>query len=165
MLRADGVVADKVSVSRRIDLCYVGQSSTLSLPWEGIAATELAFHAAHVMRYGHRLGTPVQIVTARVRLQAPPPRFTLPPRRKGSAGVPCQWSTVHGITEKVAVWQREQLDVDATLRGPLIVIDPISTTWVAPDWMVTLDDIGSLVLSKPDCAARAESAKMRADLD
>ena len=163
-LAAEGVAGADLLIGRSIDLCYEGQSSTLNLAWLGVDKMVEAFHAAHAARYGHRLDAAVQMVALRVRLQAPAPAIALPRQPRRSVAGPCGASAVHGLGPPVPVWQRADLDPTATLPGPAIVIDPISTTWVAPGWQAGVDELGHLRLSKADCAPRAESAKMRVDL-
>jgi N-methylhydantoinase A len=153
-LAAEGVPAAAVTVARSLDLCYEGQSSTLALPWNGLAAAAAeGFHAAHLERYGHRLERPVQVVALRVRLQAPGPALALP-RRTGRGGAAIGLTTVHGVGA-VPVWRREDLPAAPGLAGPLVVVDANSTTWVAPGWLATLDELLDLRLSKADCAVPA----------
>ncbi len=163
-LAAEGVTAAELAVARSVDLCYEGQSSTLNLPWLEVDTLTGAFHAAHAARYGHRLDAPVQLVALRVRLQAAAPSVDLPQHVPPTHAAACAHSAVHGVPDPVPVWQRADLPAGLALPGPLIVIDAISTTWVAPGWAASVDGHGHLRLSKADCAPRAESAKMRVDL-
>lgn len=163
-LAAEGVTAAELAVGCSVDLCYEGQSSALNLGWLEVDILTEAFHAAHVARYGHRLDAPVQLVALRVRLQAAAPPVDLPHHVPPSHVAACGRSTVYGESRAVPVWQRAGLPAGQVLPGPLIVIDAISTTWVAANWAACVDEHGHLRLSKADCAPRAESAKMRVDL-
>jgi N-methylhydantoinase A len=77
-LVAEGVTVTDITTSFSLDLRYRGQSYTLNLPWQGIAATGAAFHVLHEQRYGHRLSTPVELVNLRcggLRWQVRPRRY------------------------------------------------------------------------------------------
>lgn len=163
-LSAAGVAPADLLIGLSIDLCYEGQSSALNLGWLGVDKLTEAFHVAYAKRYGHPLDVPVQMVALRVRLQAPAPAVELPRQRARAAAAPCGQSAVHGIGQPVPVWQRADLALAVSLPGAAIVIEPISTTWVAPGWQAGLDEFSHLLLSKADCVPRAESAKMRVDL-
>ncbi len=125
-----------------VDLCYEGQSFTFNVPWTTPDDVARDFHAAHEARYGHRLDLPVQLVTARVRKSAPPAAIALPRHTSRPPHAPVGASRIAGLTEPVPVWRREQLEVGEQLEGPLVVLDDIATTYVAPGWRLLLDEWG-----------------------
>nr|WP_309544670.1 hypothetical protein [Alkalilimnicola ehrlichii] len=76
-LRREGVADAEITARAAVDLRYVGQAYTLTVPWEGIAPTTEAFHRAHADRYGHRLEEVVELVNVRVAVTGPTPKRTL----------------------------------------------------------------------------------------
>jgi N-methylhydantoinase A/oxoprolinase/acetone carboxylase beta subunit len=55
---------------------------------------------------------------------------------------------VYGIDKPVPVYQREQLMDGHTINGPSLIVERVSTTWLALDWQCTVDSVGNLVLKK-----------------
>ncbi|MGA7801650.1 MAG: hydantoinase/oxoprolinase family protein [Gammaproteobacteria bacterium] len=150
-LAAEGVADEAIQVTRALDLRYLGQSYTLTIPWQGREAGLRAFHAAHEARYGHRLDAPVELVNLRVRVRGRPPAVAL--RSAGTArGQPCRRVAVAGVVSEVPVWQRSALGGGQHISGPGLVIDTVATTWLAPGWHGVVDGVGNLLLERP-CAA------------
>lgn len=145
-LAHEGVTSDSVSMERRADLRYVGQSYSLTLDFTDVDAMEAAFHAAHEKQYGHRLSRAVEIVTLRIAARAPQPQLTLPPAAT-DATTP-DLAAVFGYTQPVAIYRREQLPLDVVVDGPLIVAESTATTLVTPHWQVRRDAQGHLHLSR-----------------
>ncbi|MCF7985581.1 MAG: hydantoinase/oxoprolinase family protein [Thiohalocapsa sp.] len=153
-LAADGVDAltaeglDPLSLRREdsIDLRYRGQSYTLNVPWDGAAAVGSAFRALHRVRYGHDLELPVEIVNLRVRLTAPAPPVALPPALVQAAAV--RSVRVPDCDDPVPVLARTALEVGRQVTGPALVLDEVSTTWIATGWTAMRDGFGNLLLTR-----------------
>ncbi len=148
-LQAEGVAPAEITADCSLDLRYRGQSSTLTLAWQGIAATEAAFHRAHEQRYGHRLNTPVELVNLRCNLHgaAPPVRLPeLPPARPGAVvpGI----TRVSGCDNDVPVWPRALLGSGAAFAGPALITETVATTWLPAGWGCTVDAMGNLLLER-----------------
>ncbi len=146
-LREEGVSMQRVS--HRVDLRYAGQSTTLTLPWQGLARTVEAFHEAHRRQYGHRLEMPVELVNLRVGVeaeQAPPALPRLPARPPAE---PVAREPVHGVGE-VPRWTREALAPEQVIVGPALVSEAVATTWIAPGWTCRVDAWGNLRLERGD---------------
>ncbi len=110
-LAAEGVAETDIETTVSLDLCYQGQSSTLALAWEGDpAACEVAFHALHEQRYGHRLVLPVRRVNVRVRCQAAArsrPRRPWPAAPARRPGTPACRNCRHRCRSTVErIWHR-----------------------------------------------------------
>ncbi len=145
-LSREGISGDQLSEQRHLDVRYQGQAFTLTVPWaEDLQAGAEAFHHAHEARYGHRLDESLELVTLRVAIQGPRPPVSLPEYPEGSAE-PDSHVSVAGHAEPVPVWQRFALSPDKREPGPALVVDPVSTTWIAPEWCVRRDRHGNLHL-------------------
>jgi len=147
-LQAEGVAEAEIAVSRSLDLRYQGQSWTLNVSWTDPAGSEAAFHALHAARYGHRLERPVELVNLRVSLrsrQAPP---ALPRRPSAVPGAPAGHVSLPGHDGPVPLWQRDDLAPGQAIKGPALVTETVSTTWLAPGWTCVLDEYGNLLLER-----------------
>jgi N-methylhydantoinase A len=146
-LQAEGVASAEIHAAFSLDLRYQGQSSTLTLAWEGITRTEAAFHRAHEQRYGHRLDTPVELVNLRCNLQGAAPPVHMPelPSVQPDA-LPPGHASVQGCTGEVPVWPRVLLGSGATFAGPALVTETVATTWLPAGWQCRVDATGNLLL-------------------
>ncbi|MGH8567825.1 MAG: hydantoinase/oxoprolinase family protein, partial [Gammaproteobacteria bacterium] len=134
-----------------LDLCYRGQAHTLNMVWQGSVGRALdAFHQAHERRYGHRLGTPVELVNLRVALRGAAARLRLARPPSGRPAGPTRRITVYGVAAPVPVFERGALTVGQGLPAPAIIRDPGSTTYLAVGWQATVDDHGHLRLRDSD---------------
>ena len=142
----DGAV---LRFQRLADLRYTGQSATLRLPWdddrEALAAR---FHALHREQYGFEMEVPVELVNLRLRAEVeetpvvlPVPEAVTGPSRSGAA-------RVVGVEGVVEVHRRDALAPGQRLRGPAIVVEAVSTTWIAPGWVAENDVSGNLTLRR-----------------
>ncbi len=148
-LLQEGAVQAEIIARPSLDLRYLGQSYTLTVPWrkeEGVEASAEAFHLAHQERYGHRLDLPVELVNLRLQLQGPQPQLPLTEQEGGAKVEPVDFTTLHGIDEAVPVCSRETLAPGQELDGPALITERVSTTWLAPGWRCQVDPYGNLVL-------------------
>lgn len=145
----EGADAATLTAEAWVDARYRGQSFELQIPAEGWVE---AFHTAHEERYGYqRPETPVEAVTLRAVVSAPPLPLDVPPLRKADGDPPMEDTTVvHGgkAVDAKRVWRRD-LAAGHRLQGPLIVQEYSATTWVPPDWVVEVDSWGCLHLLRP----------------
>ncbi len=144
-----------IAFDRKIDLRYLGQEHSVTIPVDVARATVpailLAFHAAHERPYTFRLDdTPVEFVTFRLTATARVPRPTLAPigtdgrsaraaqkgRRRVSFGEEGE--------REAAVYERDLLPPGFEARGPLIVEEPSANTLVHPGQRLSVDDYGFL---------------------
>jgi N-methylhydantoinase A len=146
-MAGEGMVLRGFHAYPSLDLCYRGQAHTLNLVWQGSVGRALdAFHQAHEGRYGHRLGTPVELVNLRVALRGPAARLRLARPPSGRPASPTRWITMYGVAAPVPVFERGALSAGQGLSGPAIIADPGSTTYLARGWHATVDDHGHLRL-------------------
>ncbi len=148
-LLADGVATDDVRIHRSLDLRYRGQSYALTIPWQGVTATEQRFHETHESRYGHRLPLAVECVNVRVAAQGPSPEIRLPPMTTGSIDRALTGrSRLHGEPSSVPVYDRAHLPVDCSFCGPALITQSLSTTYLERGWRATVDKVGNLILNR-----------------
>jgi N-methylhydantoinase A len=146
-LREEGVMDADILEEPALDLCYRGQSSTLTLPWQDVATAITGFHQAHERHYGHRLDRPVELVNVRLGLRTPARELVLPEAR-GVAAPRSRRARVHGIDDEVPVYQGDELSPGFVLTGPALVVEPLATTWITPGWQAQTDRQGNLLLER-----------------
>lgn len=148
-LGPEGVIAAEVVCTDTLDLRYRGQSHTLEIAWS-TAPGEIAdaFHHAHEHRYGHRLDLPVELVTLRVRAEAPAPTLVLPERPDGHEATPAGSQWVHGCEQEVPVYRMSALVHGQRLQGPALVAAEDSTLWLTSGWQASVDGWGNLLLQR-----------------
>jgi len=148
-LIAEGVAAADIETEFSLDLRYQGQSYTLNLPWQGVAATSTAFHAAHEQRYGHRLDAAVELVNLRCGLQTSPPQLQLPLLADGASGSrELPLASLAGVAGPVPVWSRGDLWAGQVFAGPALVTETVATTWLPAGWRCRVDSLGNLLLER-----------------
>ncbi|WP_462329840.1 hydantoinase/oxoprolinase family protein [Thiohalocapsa halophila] len=147
-LSAEGIDPGDLRREESLDLRYRGQSYTLNLPWSGVAATAAAFQELHRARYGHSLSLPVELVSLRVRLTAPPRAAALPTVDTPLSAAHAATVPIAGCAAPVPLRQRASIGVGERLRGPAVILDDVATTWLAPDWEVERDVFGNLLLRR-----------------
>jgi N-methylhydantoinase A len=145
---AEGNDPEFLSVIKSVDARYQGQSFEIRVPWEDWVET---FHRSHESRYGYaRKETPVEAVTVRVMAEAPalPLSHAMLPEAEGEPSTEPGFAFHEGNEIQVSRVWRKDLRNGHTLRGPALVLEYSSTTWLPPDWRMEVDAWGSLHLSK-----------------
>lgn len=145
-MAAEGIDTRDLAYSPSVDLCYRGQAFPLNVPWDGLEGSETAFHEQHHTLYGHRLENPVELVNVRLGVAGKTLNLALADFAGTTGGDGPESSAVYGIDSPVPVWQRQQLESSREIAGPVIIMDTISTVYVAKDWCCRLDRAGNLLL-------------------
>jgi N-methylhydantoinase A len=145
---AEGNDPESLSVWNWVDARYHGQSFEIRVPWENWVE---GFHRSHEGRYGYaREGAPVEAVTLRVVTEAPPLLLSHTPLPDAEGEPPMEVGTAFHEGNEIRVprvW-RKDLRSGHVLRGPALVLEYSSTTWLPPEWKLDVDTWGSLHLSK-----------------
>ncbi len=139
------------ALERLADLRYQGQSFELTVPASSLDHLSDAFHAAHEQRYGFQIADET-IELVNVRLVA---TLTVARQRLRELGTPGRRrserrrrANFEGQWVEVEVLERDNLGLGSTLAGPAIVEFDEATCLVRPGWTGTVDDAGSLLLSR-----------------
>jgi N-methylhydantoinase A len=146
-MESEGAAAATLTAERWIDARYRGQSFELGVPASGWVES---FHRAHRDRYGYeRPDTPVEAVTLRVIVSAPPPPLEVPEAEAADrppAAIPARVFYRDREVEAVRV-QRSDLRPGHELDGPAIVQEYSATCWLPPGWRGRVDAWGCLHLA------------------
>jgi N-methylhydantoinase A len=162
-LVAEGVEEDAATVEHLVDVRYVGQEYTLSIPVEGPDEpsredfTELLqarFDEAHLARFGHsNPGAPVELVATRciglgdLGRIAPRPLGTGELAEEDAVRQPVVFD---GVMVETLVVRREDLPAGARIPGPAVVVETTATTVVPPGMELRVDDYGSMVITESE---------------
>ena len=144
--------------ARSVDARYRGQEHTVRVPVPpgpvSTAALELDFHELHRRRYTFDLQgeAAVELVTFHVSAHGRAPReaaVPTPSARPGSTPAPKRPRVVDFDLDgehSAAVYERDDLPIGFSVRGPLVVEEPTTTTLVHPGQTLEVDDYGNLVI-------------------
>jgi len=159
-LESDGHSAAEIGAQCVLEVRYVGQSSTLPVPFDPDApeSAELIsrFHAHHLQVFGHAApGEPTETVSLRVRawVSTPRPSFAqmyaasdFPSAAPTDAAQREVYFGPAGGRRLTPVIPRAQL-AESELAGPLLIEDSDTTVVVPPDVSAQVDSSGSILLS------------------
>jgi N-methylhydantoinase A/oxoprolinase/acetone carboxylase beta subunit len=145
-LRAEGARAIRHELW--LDMRYRGQSYELEIALTPRFVAD--FHSTHRRTFGHSTASAaVEVVNIRIRAVAGE-SAAKPKRIARHAGKPAPVSNgrviVGGQERSVPIYDRDSLGADARIRGPIVVVELSSTTYVAPEFTLRVDDFGNLQL-------------------
>lgn len=159
-LEADGFNGSEVQTEYAIDMRYMGQEYTLTIPVGGelypgrpdfAQAVSARFDEAHKARFGHsNPGAPVETVTLRTTvLGAMPKPEPVPEGRVEDAEVPSETEEIvfEGAPHQTPVIRREVLKPGMEIAGPAVIVEQTATTVLPPASALTIDPFGSLIIS------------------
>ncbi len=136
-----------IQISQTIDVRYQGQSNAINLPWHDMQNIEQAFHHKHKESYGHDLDVAIELVNLRVRAIERQQAFELS-EWEPTVAPEGKTITMPGIETPVLVIDRAALSVAQKIKGPVLITEPSSTTWLAEGWETEVDTVGNLKLVK-----------------
>jgi N-methylhydantoinase A/oxoprolinase/acetone carboxylase beta subunit len=158
-MRKDGFVEEDVVLERSLDCRYFGQSYEINVPCRSGASPESVltdFEKLHEKTYSYRhQGRDVEIVNLRIKAVAVTPKIPLtklPERRSANprtALSKTQWITARSRRVEAPVYDRSRIEPGMKIRGPALLVDPESTTYLPPGYGARADRFLNLVVSKP----------------
>jgi N-methylhydantoinase A len=158
-LRRDGFAEDKIRIDRALDLRYAGQGYEITVACTPAEVTMLAslrkkFDAEHKSQFGHMAPQePVEVVSYRLRGigLVPPidmPKFLPQGFKLADALRETRQVRFDGKTVSCPVYQREKLDVGATVGGPAILDQFDCTTVICAGQVARVDDWKNLIVAE-----------------
>jgi len=150
-LRSQGAETSAIRVQKTYDARYSGQSFELDVPHApDLGAVAQHFHEEHRKRYGYAtLDEPVELVNARLTTIGALARL---PSQRVSNGVPApSGNRFRGVwidarSRNAPIFDRETLQPAWSTHGPAVVEQYDATTYVAPGWSVSLDNMNVLTM-------------------
>jgi N-methylhydantoinase A len=165
VVAAAGIAVERIDVSFELDMHYVGQTHTVSVPLPvaltpgGIGVTEImvrtAFDKAYAAAFGRLLpGIPMRIVSLRTAAVgyrppfdlsafAPGPDASMDKAAKGSRPV---WHA--GAWCETRVWSRLDLPAGAIIEAPAVLEQPDATIFIDPGLRGRVDHLGNVIVER-----------------
>jgi len=155
------VKLDGLATVVELDMCYVGQTHTVSVPLtigaDGVidaSTIRQAFEATYRTAFGRLLeGVPLRVLSLRVAAIGRRPKFDLAILAPGTGtlaaaerGERTVW--FDGRPHTTRIYDRLALPVGAEIPGPAILEQPDATTWIDPDLTGRVDRFGNLILTR-----------------
>ena len=162
-LDREGVDPGRRSAAHSVDIRYAAQEYTLTVALESAAEPTVPgflktiagrFADLHQARYGHaNLGAPIEFVMLRTAafgdLGRPAPQ-RWPAATHSTFPHEIRQVVFDGAARDSIVVRRDDLFVGHTFDGPAVVVENTATTVVPPGHVVTIDEIGSLIIGRKD---------------
>ncbi|MDE9451928.1 hydantoinase/oxoprolinase family protein [Aliiroseovarius sp. Z3] len=172
-LAGDGFGDDDISISRTLDMRYVGQVHECTVeigPFEVTEETlgdiKAAFHARHKELYTydepHNSVEVVNVESAITGHVAKPDRMHIAAgngaesARKGHRDMVFN---ADGVPQQTPVYDGSALGAGDTLQGPAVIEEVTTTIVVEPGWTVNLHETGTYVLTADAKASESVAAK------
>ncbi len=151
LLRADGFADDRHDHSFSVDMRYVGQSFTLSIPCDPETATwdalREAFHGRHEQTFG-RADRHSDVELVNIRLFSlgliDKPELAFPPVEGGDPVIEMRQVWFNGGWTDCPIIDRTKMAAGETFTGPMIIEEAGGTSVVPPGWKITVHASGSL---------------------
>jgi N-methylhydantoinase A len=159
-LDEEGIGRETGRVEHALDIRYVGQEYTLTIPLTGKEEPSSSdfdnaiadrFHAAHDKRFGHsNPGAPIEFVVARSTALGDLGRATPKPQESnGKTGYPSTTTEVVFGRQPVRTRMilRDDLPVGATVEGPAVITEATATTVLPPGSSLQVHPLGALIVT------------------
>ncbi len=157
-LQSEGFAPDKRQFLRFVDVRYLGQEHSVSVPVQSLSSEEDVarlreeFSEIHERHYGHAMTDPVEIVTLRSRSIGLVERPQLPLLAERDSGelVPFAHRDVYqesGSRVSYKVYDRDHLRAGDRFNGPAVIVEHTSTTVMHSGDTATVGQLGEIIIS------------------
>jgi 5-oxoprolinase (ATP-hydrolysing) len=151
-VEAEGIAPDRMRPARRLlDLRYVGQDSTITVPRPPDGDYRSEFQARHQQLYGFTFpGREVEVQAARMELVGEtekPASDTYGVRERRPRARERTRAYFDGRRHHTAVFERHELAPGDRIAGPAIIIEPVCTLVVEPGWTAEVTEHNDVLLS------------------
>jgi N-methylhydantoinase A len=166
-LTTEGMDPKQARFARELDLRYTGQGYELRIPLDGLFKDRLnseslarareRFDERHAQIHGHAAKErPVEVVSYRVRVRVPVPKYQAH-EEKPPATPPTIAEAVKGkrtvyfdgrTSTEATIYERDRLEVGATISGPAIIEQFDATTVIPASWTAQVDRRRNMILQR-----------------
>jgi len=149
---SEGIRKSSITVENSVDMRYVGQSHELMLPFKNGYIGD--FHKLHKKTYGYsNTDYQIEVVNIRVRVIGKTKKPSLSKRvnigsmneealtQKKKCYFRGKWLTAD-------VYNRNSVRADSRLKGPALIVEDTSTTFLPPEFICNVDDYENLIIEK-----------------
>ena len=143
-------------IIKKVNLKYAGTDSTLTIDFNSEGAVmQQDFATEHQTRYGFiqpEKELVIESVTVESIRQMNPPQETIVTRTRpwGEPPTPVETVGMFALNKwhDAKVYKREELQPHDCIVGAAIIVEPISTIIIEPNWQVTISDRNYLILER-----------------
>jgi N-methylhydantoinase A/oxoprolinase/acetone carboxylase beta subunit len=157
-MKKDGLSEKDIRIFPFLDLRYFGQSYEITLPYLSRSTRPLSFisdfHKAHKKLYSYYHGQrPVEIVNIRVKSVGAGKKIKLkrlPLHDTSPEKALIKKQTIHykGKPYKASVFKRAFLLPGNRMKGPALIADAESTTFLPPNYALVVDGFLNLIIQR-----------------
>lgn len=157
-----GIPSDRIRHVRSLDMRYEGTEAYINVPAGPGAGLREAFERSHFQLFGFsKPGHPVEVVNLRVETRGETVKIEEPARAAQSHEVDPSLAveavtvhfdllaldgTRHLRAMRTPVYRRTALPLGATVKGPALIVEDVSTVVVDPGWRAQVNGRGHLVV-------------------
>jgi N-methylhydantoinase A len=151
-LKKEGININNFISKKMLDLRYKGQSYEIITPWQGsINKTKKEFNRLHEKLYGFsRDDAQIELVNVCVRIKIPSSRLTFTPlsSTRSKPKIFCAKNCVIKTKNlKIRHYLRDSFPRYYEIKGPALILEDHSTTFIPPEFDLYVDGFGNLILS------------------
>ena len=161
-LLAQGIAAEAITIVPTARLRFAGSDSVLTIPCTDAARMDAAFRASHRQRFGY-CDAGAAIIVEALSVEALGQAGGLSVASAVPETAAATAATAALLPGEWPVLARTALAPGEAVQGPLLIIDPGSTTVVEAGWQARLPEEGSLVLTRTAPLARERAAGTAVD--
>ncbi len=149
---SEGIQENSIKIKNSVDIRYVGQSHELMLPFKKTYIDD--FHKLHNRTFGYsNLDYEIEVVNIRVRVIG---KTRKPSLRKGKV---VTYENEQAITKKTKcfyggkwlktdILDRNIIRPCYQIKGPGLIVDNTSTTFLPPEYICNIDDHENLIIEE-----------------
>lgn len=159
-IKSRGETAPDAEASLKLDVRYVGQEHTLSVPvtLDGLAIAETAatittrFSELYTKSFGATLNDGLEVTAIRAQLKAALPKRGHASPTETSLGMTEGTINAYSFRDRkrvpFAICPRD--DIAAGVSGPVIITETVATTYVDAGWHAALGSFGEINITRRD---------------
>ncbi len=149
---SEGIRENSITIETSVDMRYMGQSHELILLFKKGYIED--FHRLHNRTYGYaNTDYAIEVVNIRVRVIG---KTRKPSLRRGANITPLKGEAIAQKTKcyfrgkwlKAAIYNRNSVRIHSRIKGPAMIVDDTSTTFLPPEYICNVDEYENLIIEK-----------------
>lgn len=144
--QTSGIAAEDLVIKPLVGLRYEGQLHSIRLPWRDKKQAKQDFIDQYRARYGFNLDKTIELAFVHLSLTEAKEPIEYQAKAQKSSVKKLKTLSESKLFGRIPVFDRQQLPISESLRGPAIVIEDYATILVLPQWSFTRRRDGLLEL-------------------
>jgi N-methylhydantoinase A len=147
---SEGIRKNSIKMENSVDMRYVGQSHELMIPFNRSYIEN--FHKFHNRTYGYsNLNYEIEVVNIRVRVVGKTRKpalgkvqiITSENKQEIAKKTKCFY---RGKWLKTDIFDRNKIQTHSQIKGPALIVEDTSTTFLSPEYVCNVDDHENLII-------------------